>query len=212
MIADIADLLAHVAHLREGRDRIIVGVVGEPGSGKSTVTQALIDRLDSAAATVPMDGFHLANNELQRLGRADRKGAIDTFDAHGFVNLVQRLRSQAESVVYAPDYVRDIEEAIAGAIAIPVETPLIITEGNYLLAQDEPWNRLRELVDEIWYLDVPADVRMERLIKRHIRFGKTPEQARQWALGPDETNAQFIRGTREAADQTIDVLAFSRSL
>ena len=212
MITDIADLLARVARLREGRERIMIGVVGEPGSGKSTVSQALIDRLDAAAVTVPMDGFHLANSELERLGRADRKGAIDTFDAHGFVSLVQRLRVRAESVVYAPDYVRDIEEAIAGAIAIPSDTPVIITEGNYLLATDEPWNRLRELVDEIWYLDTPTDVRVERLIKRHRRFGKTPEHARRWALGPDETNAQFIRQTREAADQTIDVLAFSRSL
>lgn len=212
MIADIADLLAHVASLREGRERVIIGVVGEPGSGKTTVSQALISRLDAAAVAVPMDGFHLANNELQRLGRADRKGAIDTFDAHGFVNLVRRLRAQAESVVYAPDYVRDIEEPIAGAIAIPRDTPVIITEGNYLLAQEEPWNRLRELIDDIWYLDVPADVRIERLIKRHIRFGKNSERAKKWALGPDETNAQFIRGTREAVDQTIDVLAFSHSL
>jgi pantothenate kinase len=212
VITDIADMLAHVARLRQGRERIIIGVVGEPGSGKSTVAEAMTAKLGSAAIAVPMDGFHLANRELQRLGRADRKGAIDTFDAHGFVNLVRRLRERTEPVVYAPDYVRDIEEAVAGTIAVPQDVPVIIIEGNYLLVRDEPWKRLRELFDETWYLDSPGDVRIERLIKRHIQFGKPSEQAREWALGPDESNAQFIRGTREAADRTVDVTAFSRSL
>jgi pantothenate kinase len=212
VITDLADLLGHVSRVREGRDRIIVGVVGEPGSGKSTVAHAVIEQLGVPAIAVPMDGFHLANRELQRLGRADRKGAIDTFDAHGFVHLVHRLRAQAESVVYAPDYVRDIEEAVAGAIAVPSEVPVIIVEGNYLLAPGDPWNQLRELVDEMWYLDTPQDVRIERLIKRHIQFGKSPEQARAWALGPDETNADLIRATRGFADQTVDVAGISRSV
>jgi pantothenate kinase len=212
VITDIAELLAHVARVRAGRDRVIIGLVGEPGSGKSTVAEAIVDRVGDATMTVPMDGFHLANRELRRLGREDRKGAFDTFDGHGYLNLIRRLRDQDEPVVYAPDYVRDVEEGIAGAIAITAEVPVIITEGNYLLAAEQPWSMLRDLLDEIWYLDTPRDVRLNRLIKRHTQFGKSDQQARAWALGPDEVNARFIRATRGHADQTIDVEGVGRSL
>jgi pantothenate kinase len=212
VITDIADLIAHVARVRAGRNRVIIGLVGEPGSGKSTVAEAIVSRVGDAAMTVPMDGFHLASRELRRLGRTDRKGAIDTFDGHGYLNLVRRLRARDEPVVYAPDYVRDVEEGIAGAIAIAADVPVIITEGNYLLAADEPWHTLRDLLDEIWYLDTARDMRLDRLIKRHRQFGKSDGQARAWALGPDEVNAQFIRATRGYADQTIDVEGVGRSL
>lgn len=150
-----------------------------------------------------MDGFHLANNELIRLGRRNRKGAIDTFDSSGYVALIRRLRAVDEPVVYAPEFRREIEEAIAGAIAIPREVPLIITEGNYLLSDVEPWSALAPLLDETWYVDPGEAVRQQRLIARHIAFGKTPDFARSWSLGPDQRNAEMIAATSSSADLII---------
>ena len=86
------ELLGRARELaRDGRRRVL-GLAGPPGSGKSTLAARLVERLDGAAVLVPMDGFHLAGAELARLGRADRKGAPDTFDAAGYAALLARLR------------------------------------------------------------------------------------------------------------------------
>ena len=135
---------------------------------------------------------------------ADRKGAIDTFDAAGYLNLLGRLRHQTDEVVYAPDYRREFEEAIAGSIAVPAGLPIVITEGNYLLHTDGPWADVRALLDEAWYVECDADVRVDRLIRRHLLFGKTEEQARAWAQGSDAVNARLIRATMPLADRVID--------
>ena len=149
---------------------------------------------------VPMDGFHLANRELARLGRRQRKGAPDTFDAAGFVNLLRRIKNQSSSdTVYAPEFRRDIEEPVAGAIAVLPDTPLVITEGNYLLLDDPHWVQVRAVVDEIWYLDVPDELRRERLLARHMRFGRSRAQALDWMESTDEPNALRIATTRQHA-------------
>jgi len=150
-----------------------------------------------------MDGFHLAQAELKRLGRADRKGAVDTFDGAGFVALLARLRTAEEPVTYAPAFDRDLEEPIAGAIPVPRETRLVIVEGNYLLAHEEPWSQIRPLLDEAWYVEVPEDVRIAWLIARHERHGRTPEDARAFALGSDQVNADLIAATRGLADALV---------
>jgi pantothenate kinase len=137
------------------------------------------------------------------LGRRDRKGAIDTFDGEGYVAMLRRLRAADEPTVYAPEFRREIEEAIAGAIAVPRQVPLIITEGNYLLSDAEPWSVIRGLLDEAWYVDPGEALRQERLIARHIAFGKAPDLARAWSLGPDQRNAEMIAGTSGRADLII---------
>jgi pantothenate kinase len=193
----IIDLLARGS-------RQILGLVAAPGAGKSTLAQALLARFGSAVQVVPMDGFHLANVELQRLGRHARKGAPDTFDAAGYVNLLRRLKTQtAPEVVYAPDFRRDLEEAIAGAIAIAPETSLIVTEGNYLLLDDVPWHQARAVLDEVWYLDVDESLRHERLVARHMQFGRSREQALAWVASTDEPNAVRIAQTRGRADLQV---------
>ena len=170
----------------------------------STLAQALLAQFGSVVQVVPMDGFHLANSELQRLGRRERKGAADTFDALGYVNLLRRIKAQtANEVVYAPDFRRDLEEAIAGAIAIASETRLIVTEGNYLLLNDQPWDQVRQVADEIWYLDVPQALRHERLLSRHMQFGRSREQALSWIASTDEPNAVRIAQTRQRADLQV---------
>ncbi len=184
--------------------RKILGIVASPGAGKSTLAQSLQQALGEQAQIVPMDGFHLANTELQRLGRAGRKGAPDTFDAQGYVSLLRRIQGQQPGeTIYAPEYRREFEEGIAGAIAIEATTPLIITEGNYLLMEDGAWRDVRGVLDEAWFLDVDPTVRHQQLLERHMRFGRSREAALEWIAVTDEPNAQRIERTRVRADWVV---------
>jgi pantothenate kinase len=186
----------------------MLGIAGEPGGGKSTVAAALADALGDAVVA-PMDGFHLANAELARLGRSSRKGAVDTFDAFGYLALLERLRSPvAGEPVYAPAYVREVEESIGSAIRIDPEVSVVISEGNYLLLDQDPWRRVRAAFDEVWFVDTPPELRLEWLVARHIAFGKTPAEALAWATGPDEQNAVLVRASRPRAAVTFDATSF----
>lgn len=153
---------------------------------------------------VPMDGFHLAEAELHRLGRHERKGALDTFDGPGFVSLLRRLR-QAADTVYAPRFDRELEESIAGAIPVDPAVPLVVTEGNYLLVDDGAWAMVRELLDEVWYLALDERVRLARLAARHVAYGRSPEVAAARARGTDQRNAELIATTRARADLVVQL-------
>lgn len=190
-----------IAQLLNSGKRCILGLVGAPGAGKSTLAHALATQWPKAIQVVPMDGFHLANVELARLGRKQHKGAPDTFDAFGFVALLKRLRTQAaDEVVYAPSYERTLEEGVAGAIAVQPRTPLIVVEGNYLLLPDSPWNQVQALLDETWFVDVPQDLRVGRLTQRHQQFGRSAQDAADWVQHTDEPNARRIEAARAKAD------------
>src|SRR3954471_7121791 len=158
---------------------------------------------DLPAAHVPMDGFHLADVELDRLGRRDRKGAPDTFDAAGYAALLHRLHTHDADIVFAPGFERVLEQPIAGAIPIPRQAPLVVTEGNYLLVPDPPWDRVRAQLTEAWYVDLDEPERLRRLIARHVAFGKPPAAAEAWATGTDERNAALVRSTRRYADLVV---------
>jgi pantothenate kinase len=189
--------LKRVDDLLADGQRKLLGLVGPPGAGKSTLASALQRAFASRSQVVPMDGYHLANIELKRLGRADRKGAPDTFDSAGFASLLQRLRTQSDGeIVYAPEFRRDIEEPIAGAIPVHAETRLIITEGNYLLLDYGAWAGVAGLLDEVWYVDVNDEQRIDRLVQRHQHFGRSREAALDWVAGTDEPNARLIGTTK----------------
>ena len=184
--------------------RTILGIVGAPGSGKSTFAAWIQQQFGpGSAVVVPMDGFHLGNAIIDGTPLRTRKGAIDTFDAGGYLSLLRRLVRRDESVVYAPEFRRTIDEPVAASIAIPAEVPLVITEGNYLLAEQEPWKEVRAQLDEVWFVDTPPALRLSRLVARHVEFGMEPGAAQAWAAGPDETNAVLIQATRPAADRII---------
>lgn len=193
---------AHALLARGGRR--LLGLAGPPGAGKSTVAALLKAALGPQAQVVPMDGFHLAQAELERLGRAGRKGAPDTFDAAGFVHLLRRLRAcPPDETVYAPEFRRDLEEPIAGALAVPPSLPLVIVEGNYLLLETGAWGEVKPLLDECWHVAVPQAQRWAQLIARHERHGRSPEDARAWALGSDEPNARQVEAVAQRADWSL---------
>ena len=209
------ELVQSLGDLAKGH-RKLLGVVGAPGAGKSTLAGLLTQALGEKAQAVPMDGFHLAQVELARQGTADRKGAPHTFDAAGYAALLRRLKHQSNGeVVYAPDFRRDIEEPVAGAIAVLPQTPLVISEGNYLLLEDAAWRQVSDLFDEIWYLHVEQNLRLARLTQRHMQFGRTKDEAKAWIASNDELNAQQVEASAHRAHRRVhwddagSVFAFS---
>jgi len=184
--------------------RTILGIAGAPGSGKSTLAAWLQQQFGAGTAVVvPMDGFHLGNAIIDGTPLRQRKGAMDTFDAGGYLSLLRRLAARDEAVVYAPEFRRTLDEPVAASIAVPADVPLVITEGNYLLANQEPWKEIRAQLDEVWFLETTHELRISRLVARHVSFGMAPDAAEAWANGPDEANAVLIRSTRHGADRII---------
>lgn len=201
---NLQQALAQLHQRLQRPGRHIVGLMGPPGAGKSTLAARIVAHFGAQAQMVPMDGYHLANSELERLGRRGRKGAPDTFDAWGYVALLQRLRQQGpDEVVYAPEYRRTLEEPVAGAIAIAPATRLLVTEGNYLGLDTGAWAGVAPLLDELWYVEVDDTLRRQRLTARHVQFGRTPEDAARWVEVTDEPNARLIASTRARAQGVV---------
>ncbi len=188
-----------------GPGRRLIGISGAPGSGKSTLAGFLADRLGPRGAHVPMDGFHLADVELERQGLRDRKGAPETFDAYGYAALLGRLRERPDHTVYAPGFDRFLEQPLAGAIAVPASVEVVVTEGNYLLLDRPEWRAVRAALDEVWHVQVDEEVRVGRLVSRHVEFGKGPEAARAWVARVDGPNAALVEAAAEGADRLLDL-------
>ncbi|ARP68730.1 nucleoside triphosphate hydrolase [Streptomyces pluripotens] len=201
------DLLARARALPRGGRRALLGIAGSPGVGKSALAERLVQALNAddppLAAHVPMDGFHLADAELDRLDRRNRKGAPDTFDPAGYTALLRRLREDAAEVVYAPGFERVLEQPVAGAIPVSPTARVVVTEGNYLLLQEDSWQRARSYLDEVWFCEIDEEERIRRLVARHERFGKDHESALAWVLGADQRNADLVAATRERADLVV---------
>lgn len=199
------DLSALVERIRNrlvpGR-RLILGLVGAPGSGKSTIAEDLARELGDAIV-VPMDGFHLASTILRNPEQTSRRGAIDTFDPGGYLSLLRRIRDRTENIVYAPQFDRSIEEPVAGAIAVSSAISVIITEGNYLLSDGQSWREIARLLDEAWFIEVDQVTRRDRLVARHLRFGKSKTEAIAFAEGSDEANAELVAASVERADLVV---------
>lgn len=193
------------AESQERPERRIIGVVGAPGAGKSTFADALAQAIGPGAAGLPMDGYHLADVELERLGLRSRKGAPETFDAYGYAALLARVRAREPHIVYAPGFERVLEQPIAGALPIGPEPDVVITEGNYLLLDEPGWRRARSRMDEVWFVVTGEELRLRRLVERHVRFGKSPETARRWVEEVDQPNALRVAACQDRADLVVDL-------
>jgi pantothenate kinase len=189
--------------------RVVVGIAGPPGAGKTTL---VVDVLAAAArrtglagrvAHVPMDGFHLTNAELDRLGRRHRKGAPDTFDAHAYAAVLAAVRDPARPVVTAPSFDHAEGEPVPDAVTVPESADVVLTEGNYLLLDDGPWRDVRALLDEVWFCALADDVRRDRLVARHVSAGREPDDAVEWVHRSDEANAVLVAAGAAAADVVL---------
>jgi pantothenate kinase len=204
-----AHLLAREAvELVEHGARAILGIAGSPGAGKSTLVDLLVTRIRAAegddwVAYVPMDGFHLADAQLDRIGARGRKGAPDTFDVAGYAHLLERVKREVDEPVYVPGFDRTLEQPIAAALVVLPSARLVVTEGNYLLLDDPDWARARHAMDVVWFVTSDESKRIARLIARHIEFGKTPDEARAWVETIDQRNAELVAGTVGKADRVI---------
>ena len=204
-----AHLLAREAvELVGDASRAILGIAGSPGAGKSTLVDLLVTRIRAAegddwVAHIPMDGFHLADAQLDRIGARGRKGAPETFDAAGYAHLLERVKREVDDPVYVPGFDRTLEQPLAAALVVLPSVHLVVTEGNYLLLDDPDWARARRAMDAVWFVTSDESKRIERLVARHIEFGKTPDEARAWVATIDQRNAELVAATVDKADRVI---------
>ena len=201
-MSELTRLSARIKELTKNSNRVIVAIAGPPGSGKSTFVEKLKNKLDDAVV-VPMDGFHLDNVILEERNLMPRKGSPQSFDAAGYVNLIARLQDNHETVL-APVFDRDKDLSRAGAIEISESTKIVLTEGNYLLLNQAPWNQLDDFFDLTVFLDVPSEILRERLIKRWLDQGLSLEDAVIRAESNDLINASFVSDRSKDSDFRIN--------
>jgi len=179
----------------------LLGITGAPGAGKSTLAAALVAA--HGGVVVPMDGFHYPQAELVDRRLRDVMGAPETFDTEGYAALLARIRTGTDGV-RAPAFDRTIEEPVADAIEVPADG-LVVTEGNYLVLDEPRWRAVRDQLDEVWHVHVAEPLRLERLLARHVEFGKTPDEARAWVERVDQPNALLVEAAASRADRVLDL-------
>jgi pantothenate kinase len=202
----VDDVVATVPSI-PGR-RVLLGLAGAPAAGKSTLARRLVGGVNGrlgadTAAYVPMDGFHLANAQLDRLGLRGRKGAPETFDIDGYLHLLRRLRSTRERPVYAPEFDRRLDEPVAAALVVPTSARLVVTEGNYLADDGDGWSEVRDLLDELWYVETPRRLRERRLLHRHVRGGRSQEEAMAFIAASERPNAARAESGRAHCSRVV---------
>lgn len=210
------DLLSNT----DSSKRVVIGIVGVPGSGKTTLAAAVSSRINEihgtsnagdapVAVALPMDGFHYSRAHLVAMPNPEeaihRRGAAFTFDAEGFCSLISSLVSDGDSTVCAPSFDHAVKDPVEDAIPVSRDSRIVLVEGNYCALDREPWKTAAGMLSEIWYVDTPKEVTWERLSKRHLVSGICASEQEAWdrATGTDELNAKDIRENMVKVDEVI---------
>ncbi|MBS0260231.1 MAG: nucleoside triphosphate hydrolase [Proteobacteria bacterium] len=207
MTLKLETIAEDVLRRAEGRSRFIVAIAGPPGAGKSTLADALCDALlarGETAAVLPMDGFHMDNGILEERGLLPRKGAPETFDVRGFLDIVSAVRKGGQEVL-VPVFDRSREIAIASARAIAPETRFILAEGNYLLLDEAPWTTRSKSFDLTIFVGPSVDVLEERLRKRWQGYGLDEAAIHAKLFENDLPNGKRVIENARPADIRIDI-------
>lgn len=205
MSETIDGLLNRVIQEASNKERLIVAIAGPPGSGKSTLADALLDALLAAgekAQVLPMDGFHLDNGLLSERGLLPRKGAPETFDVRGFSDIVRAI-DLAEEDVLVPIFDRSREITIGSARSINLDTKFVLVEGNYLLLNEEPWDRLEEFFDLTIFVNPGEAILAERLRRRWDSFGYDADAITAKVEANDMPNGRRAIANSRPADISI---------
>ncbi|MDS1269045.1 nucleoside/nucleotide kinase family protein [Lipingzhangella sp. LS1_29] len=206
MVTELVDN-AHALIPADG-ERVLLGLAGPPAAGKSVLATTLVQHLRrrlgaNVVGYVPLDGFHLSNAILEWLGRRNRKGAPDTFDAYGYLALLRRILQEPGDAIYVPDYDRELNEPVAARHVVDPETRLVVTEGNYLACPQQPWAEVRTLATELWYVESSDTVREQRLHVRQQQGGLSPEAAWDWVRRSDRPNGDLVKESRQRCDRIV---------
>ncbi|MFC9495153.1 nucleoside/nucleotide kinase family protein [Streptomyces sp. NPDC056982] len=207
----ISRLTAEARKLTASGPRVLLGIAGPPGAGKSTLARALVERIGEQAAYLPLDGFHLANAQLERLGLTARKGSEPSFDVRGYVALLRRVLDDTAADIYVPDYDRTLHEPVAARHLVPPAARLVVTEGNYLACDLPGWREARELMAGCWYVEAPVEVRQVRLVERQLAGGRDAAGARAWVAGNDAPNGELVETSRERCDRILSMIGMDMS-
>ncbi|RVU24389.1 nucleoside/nucleotide kinase family protein [Streptomyces antnestii] len=207
----ISRLAADAWKLTAPGPRVLLGIAGPPGAGKSTLARGLVARIGAGAAYLPLDGFHLANAQLERLGLTARKGSEPSFDVWGYVALLRRVLDDTAADIYVPDYDRELHEPVAARHVVPPAARLVVTEGNYLACDLPGWREARALMGACWYVEAPPEVRQVRLVARQLAGGRDAEGARAWVAGNDEPNGDLVETSRGSCDRILSTIGMDMS-
>lgn len=206
---DVDRVCGLVTSRMQAEARTIIAIAGPPASGKSTLAESVVQKLNRendlaypAASLLPMDGYHLENRLLESRGLLARKGAPETFNAHGFCDAVKRL-SGTRRETYHPKFDRQMDLSVAQAIVIHPETPVVVVEGNYLLLRSDPWASLDDLFDATVFVCPPREAVLDRLRQRWIKHGLDAETALKRAQGNDLPNAELVMRESRVADMQL---------
>ncbi|MFG2346318.1 nucleoside/nucleotide kinase family protein [Streptomyces phaeochromogenes] len=203
---NLAGLAEYARNLTADTPRAVLGLAGPPGAGKSTLARALVQRIGEGAAYLPLDGFHLSNAQLERLGLTARKGSEPSFDVWGYVDLLRRVLDETGRDIYVPDYDRTLDEPVAARHVVPPAARLIVTEGNYLACDLPGWRDAYVLMEECWYVEAPGDVRQVRLVERQLAGGRNEAQARDWVATNDDPNGELVEKSRDRCQRILSTI------
>lgn len=202
--------LVERAEALAGDDRVVIGLAGGPGVGKSTLATQLVAALNAktpgVAAYVPMDGFHMRHAKLVALGTDKDKGMPHTFEGEAFAQFLATLKA-TKTDVKGPGYSRAIEDVVEDQFTVPASAKVLVTEGNYLLVASSPWWQVRPLLDYAAFIEVPRETVRMRLLKRHAEHGLfTEARNREHVERVDLANYDLVGRSRRRADVVLELI------